>query len=229
MTSEERREARYQRRKAEREQKKQKILSEHDDFERIVDVNNLYRSFKKCMRGVAWKESIQRYEMNELRNIAQTRQKLLAGESVRSGFVEFIRRERGKVRQIKSIHISERVAQKCLCDEVLTPILTRPLIFDNGASVKGKGTHFAFRRLILHLSKYYRKHKTNDGYALLIDFAKYFDSIDHKTLFRSLDVYIKAPRVRSLIRDFIPPLGRVNRWDWGVKSHRMRRFFNLTG
>jgi hypothetical protein len=73
MTSEERREARYQRRKAEREWKKQKALSEHDDFERIVDVNNLYRSFKKCMRGIAWKESIQRYEMNELRNIAQTR------------------------------------------------------------------------------------------------------------------------------------------------------------
>jgi hypothetical protein len=76
---------------------------------------------KKCIRNVAWKESIQRYEMNELRNIAKTRQKLLAGESVRSGFVEFIRRERGKMRRIKSIHISERVVQKCLCDEALTP------------------------------------------------------------------------------------------------------------
>jgi hypothetical protein len=99
------------------------------------------------------------------------------------------------------------VVQKCLCDEALTPILTRPLIFDNGASVKGKGTRFAFRRLILHLSKYYRKHKTNDGYALLIDFVKYFDSIDHKTLFRSLDVYIKDRRVQSLIRDFISAFG----------------------
>jgi hypothetical protein len=73
------------------------------------------------MQGVAWKESVQRYSANALRNTAETRRKLLAGESVQSGFVEFTLRERGKIRNIKSVHISEQVVQKCLCDQILVP------------------------------------------------------------------------------------------------------------
>jgi hypothetical protein len=207
MTSEERHEARYQRRKAERAKKRRQKLSQFDNFERVINVDNLYLSFKKAKKGVSWKESVQRYEANALRNILETRRKLLAGESVRKGFVEFIRRERGKVRHIKSIHISERVVQKCLCDQVITPILSGSLIYDNGASMRFKGTRFAFRRLILHLSKYYREYKSNDGYALLIDFSKYFDTVDHEILFKSLDVYIKDERVRKLTRDFISAFG----------------------
>jgi hypothetical protein len=35
-------------------------------------------------------------------------------------------RGRGKIRRIRSVHISGRIARKCLRDKVLTPILTRP-------------------------------------------------------------------------------------------------------
>jgi hypothetical protein len=81
--------------------------------------------------------------------------------------------------------LSERIVQKCLCDNVLTPILTHPLIYDNGASVKGKGVHFAIRRLIVHLSKFYRQNGfSNAGYALLIDFTKFFDNIRHDIFLR---------------------------------------------
>jgi hypothetical protein len=52
------------------------------------------------MRGVAWKESVQRFEANAMRHIADICRKLLSGENVQSGFVEFDLRERGKTRQI---------------------------------------------------------------------------------------------------------------------------------
>lgn len=46
------------------------------------------------------------------------------------GFYEFTIMERGKLRHIKSVHISERVVQKCLCDYSLTPMLSRTFIYD---------------------------------------------------------------------------------------------------
>ena len=141
-------------------------------------------------------------------DIGETRRKLIAGESIQKGFVEFTLHERGKIRRIKSIHISERIVQKCLCDYALTPILSNPLIYDNGASVKGKGVHFAIKRLITHLSRFYRKNgNSNEGYCLSIDFSKFFDSIDHDVLFKMLDKEIQDKRVLDLTKRFITVFG----------------------
>ncbi|GAB6392442.1 MAG: RNA-directed DNA polymerase [Treponematales bacterium] len=141
-------------------------------------------------------------------HVFETQRKLLAGESVQNGFVEFDLHERGKKRHIKSVHISERVVQKCLCDEVLVPLLSRPLIHDNGASLKGKGVHFALRRLSCHLSRFYRRNGfSNEGYALLADFSKFFDSVSHEKLFSLMDKEIQDPRVRELTRRFVSVFG----------------------
>jgi hypothetical protein len=207
MTSRERREDRYRRRKDRRGQKKQEYLSRFNDFSRVVDPNNLYEAFKKSRREVTWKESVQRYEMNLLRNISETVNKLLNGEDVDRGFVEFDLMERGRLRHIKSVHISERVVQKCLCDQVLVPILSRSLIYDNGASLKGKGLHFAIRRLVRHLTRYYRYYKTSNGYCLSVDFSKYFDSIRHDVLFAAFKKNIRDQRIMKLLYDFITPFG----------------------
>ena len=208
MTSTERHEARYQRRKTERAEKRQQKLSQFDNFERVADIDNLYKSFLESKSGVNWKESVQRYEANALRNIIDTRRRLLAGESMHQGFKEFTLCERGKIRHIKSVHISERVVQKCLCEQVLVPILSNSLIYDNGASVKGKGVHFAIKRLVAHLSRFYRKNdNSNDGYCLSIDFSKFFDSIDHELLFKMLDKEIKDSRILDLTKNFIAVFG----------------------
>jgi hypothetical protein len=207
MTSEERGEARYQRRKAGRAEKRQRKLSQFDSFERVADIDNLYASFLESKSGVDWKESVQRYEANALRNIVETRRRLLAGEDVQQGFMEFTLHERGKIRHIKSVHISERVVQKCLCNQVLVPVLSNGLIYDNGASVKGKGVHFAIKRIIAHLSRFYRQTGSNEGYALLIDFSKFFDSIDHELLFKMLDREIQDKRVLELTKSFIAVFG----------------------
>jgi retron-type reverse transcriptase len=208
MTSLERREARYQRRVENRTAKAQDKLSQYDSFDLIADVDNLYAAFQKSKKGVAWKESVQRYEANALRNILDTSQRLLAGKNIQHGFVEFYLHERGKIRHIKSIHISERVVQKCLCDQVLVPILSNGLIYDNGASMKGKGVHFSIRRFITHLSKFYRSNGySNAGYCLSIDFSKYFDSIDHELLLKMLEKEITDERVLELTKNFISVFG----------------------
>lgn len=208
MTSTERRETRYRRRKARRNAKRKERLGAAVDFLQIVDADNLHTAFKRSRKGVSWKESVQRYDAKAMSNIAETRRKLIDGENVHKGFVEFTLCERGKIRHIKSIHISERIVQKCLCDNVLVPILSYPLIYDNGASVKGKGVHFALRRLIVHLRRFYRSNGlSNEGYALLIDFSKFFDSVRHEILLDLLDKHITDARVRDLVRRFVVVFG----------------------
>jgi hypothetical protein len=208
MTSDERKAGRYQRRKAERDRKRDEKLSRFDDFSLVTDPNNLYKAFRSSRKGVSWKESTQRYEMNLFANILESKRRLEAGESVQSGFVEFTLHERGKIRHIKSVHISERVIQKALCNEVLVPILTNSLIHDNGASIKGKGVHFSLKRLIAHLSKFYRQNDySNNGYVLLIDFSKYFDSIRHDILMKLVEKRVHNEKVLELAHRFIEVFG----------------------
>lgn len=52
------------------------------------------------------------------------------------------------------------------------------LIYDNSASIKGKGVTFARNRLDLHLRQHYRKYG-NNGYVLRYDFKSYFNNIPH--------------------------------------------------
>jgi hypothetical protein len=207
MNSTERRKARFKRRHEARELARSVKLGKYDDFSLITDPDNLYQSFKRSKLEVSWKESVQRYEMHLLPNLSETRRKLLAGESVSKGFVEFDLMERGRLRHIKSVHISERVVQKCLCDQILVPVISRCLIYDNGASLKNKGLHFSIRRLVTHLTKYYRQERTNEGYCLMVDFSKFFDNIRHKDLLEMLAQLFKDQRIITLTNDFIKPFG----------------------
>lgn len=203
-----RHEERWRRRKARREEQRTARLAQYDDFERIAGAGELAAAFRKARRGVSWKESVQRYEASLLMNISEARRKLLAGEDVGRGFKEFTVRERGKERRIKAVHISERVVQKSLCSNVLAPLLTSPLIYDNGACVKGKGVSFALSRLTAHLRRFYRANGfSNDGWALVVDFKKYFDNIDHETLHAEVSRRVRDARVMALLERFVGAFG----------------------
>ena len=207
MTSEERRKGRRDRREAERKKKHEDYIRKYNDFNLVLDLDNLKAAYRKSRRGVAWKESVQRYDLFLMSNLAETKQKLARGESISKGFVEFDIHERGKMRHIRSVHISERVVQKCLCDNVLTPLMTRSLIYDNGASIKNKGIHFAMNRLRCHLSRFYRENGNNNGYALVIDFSKYFDNILHEKLFEMQKKNITDKRIFELYKSFVTVFG----------------------
>ena len=165
MTSEERREARYQRRAAARRAKRDAACAEHDNYDEVFSYKHLYQSYKCCRRGVSWKASVQKYTANAPLNILHTYNQLAAGKFKSPGFYEFDLYERGKHRHIRSTVISERVVQRCLCDNALVPVLERTFVYDNGASMKNKGYDFAMRRITQHLHEHYRKYG-NEGYIL---------------------------------------------------------------
>ena len=131
------------------------------NMESVYDANSLIDAFNKSKKGTAWKESVQRYEANLLRNVNQTQKELKDGSYEQKDFYEFDLNERGHIRHIKSMHISDRVVQRSVCDNVLVPELSKYLTYDNGASMEGKEIHFARKRMSTHLHKFYRKHKSN--------------------------------------------------------------------
>lgn len=206
MTSEERRELRYQRRRAKRLQKKRDKNAEHDDFDKVFSYENLYRSYKKCRRNVAWKASTQKYITQAPMIVKQTYDKLHAGKFKSRGFYEFDLNERGKIRHIKSVDMQERVVQRCLCDHALVPVLSRTFIYDNGASLAGKGYHFSIRRIRRHLQWHYRHHG-NEGYILLFDFSKFFDNVDHNVIKRIMRREFTDQRIIALTEHFTDCFG----------------------
>ena len=175
-------------------------------FESVFTYPNLYKSYRKCRRQVGWKHSTQAYKANACINIRKTQKELLSGKWKSKGFIEFDIMERGKKRHIKSVHISERVVQRCLCDYCLTPLLGRSLIPDNSASQKDKGMDCALRRLTRQLQQHYRKYGT-EGYILQFDFHKFFESVDHEAVFRLLDRKVKDKRLRDLTKYLVKMFG----------------------
>lgn len=203
MNSKERHERRYQRRKATREEKRRAKLDVYDNFDRVASVNALMRANFDSRKGVKWKASVARYDSHYLKNSVLMSNHLYNGSFKSEGFYSFKVIERGKLRPIHSLHYSERVVRRSACIEAVVPILSSNLIYDNGASLKGKGIGFHADRCETHLHRYFREYGDNEGYVLIIDFKGYFDHILHKPLFEILDRYIKDPRLNALCRLFI--------------------------
>ena len=84
MTSKERHEARYQRRKEKRDEKKRQ-RNEGYTFDAVTDFRNLRKSFYEARKGVNWKASVQRYGCNVLRNTMQASTDLRAGKNISKG------------------------------------------------------------------------------------------------------------------------------------------------
>lgn len=201
MTSFERHEARHRRRKAKRDQRKAERNAGHT-FEAVASFSNLRKAFYSARRGVNWKASVQRYGVNVLKNSMEASEKLKKGKPVSKGFIEFDIKERGKTRHIASVHITERVVQKSVCDYGIIPVMEKSLIYDNGASQKGKGTDFSRERLKKHLREYYRKYGT-DGYVLLGDLHNFFGSIDQDICEQNMRRMITDQKLVDLTMEFI--------------------------
>lgn len=207
MTSEERHKARYERRRARRAAKRATAIAKYDSLDNLCTCNALFKAAKLSRKSIRWKGSVQRYFMSWLRNIIELRQKLKAGQDVTMGFIEFDICERGKKRHIKSVHFKERVAQRSLSDNALVPVLSRSLIYDNGASLEGKGISFSHERLKHHLHQFYRRTGSNKGYILLMDFSGYFDNILHEPVYFTILISFDDERIWYLCRYFIEPFG----------------------
>lgn len=206
MTSIERHEARYQRRKAKRDEKRRAFIDKYDNFDRVSSPSALIRAHWEARKGVMWKASPVRYDMHFFRNALRIHADMQKGRDTRQGFYAFTVWERGKMRSIHSLHYAERVIRRSVCINSTVPIFSHNLIHDNGASLKGLGVSFSIRRCEEQLHRIWRE-GAKDGYVLMVDFKRYFDNISHPQLFDIYDRYIHDPRLNALCKGFVTATG----------------------
>lgn len=200
MNSQERHEARYQRRKARREQRAREAGGAR--FEEVMSFKNLCAAGKSCCNGARWKTSTINFETNLLGETQRTYDTLYSGTRVFKGFHSFSTVEHGKLRNIDALPIQERSIQKCLCENFLVPVYSRSFIYDNCASLKDRGMDFQLRRLRKHLHDHYRRYGTEGG-IYQFDFKNYFGSLPHEEIKRRARKKIVDERLYHLFCDFV--------------------------
>lgn len=182
MTSQERREARYQRRKARRRRNRQARSDGLGGLAGVFSYRNMFKYGKKCCNGVRWKGSTHNFELHLFSGTAKRRRRILDGKWRPGKTIRFPLRERGKFRTIDAPHITDRQIHKVFTREVLAPLYCPSMIYDNGASQKGKGLHFHFQRLKEQLRWHYRRHG-RQGAIMLADFHHFFPDAPHALLY----------------------------------------------
>ena len=174
------------------------------NFERVITYQNYLEALGKCRCGVSWKGSVQVYTENSIIEISNTIKEL---KSLRLPKLSSCRKitlyERGKERTIVPITIRDRMTQRVICDKSLIPMLCDSLIYDNGASTKGKGVDFTRKRVEKHLREAIKEYGADNLYALIFDFKSFFDSIPHKTCLEILKHTYTDNRMIGLIMSII--------------------------
>ena len=170
-------------------------FNEDEERHPLTDANILYDAFIASRRGSHWKTQVQRFRWYAPGEIGKLQDELTAmlngeeGAYQLSKYSRFSVAERGKIRAITALGMRDRVVKHALNDNFLIPHIRPHLIYDNGASLKGKGVSFTRGRLIAHLEKFYRKYGDNDGYIMIMDFSGYYDNIDHSVAMQMIRKY----------------------------------------
>lgn len=144
----------------------------------FTDLNVLYKNYLKAIASSLWKEvtqSFHRYFLFKLLKLKTALENKTYSTGRENTFITY---ERGKQRRISSISIPDRIVMHIMTDEIYTPKIMNKIIYDNGASVPGKGIAFSRQRFETHLHKYYQRHKTNKGWILFGDFSEFYKRID---------------------------------------------------
>lgn len=163
---------------------------------KLTDLNLLYESFLVSMKGSAWKAEPQAFEIDFLSQIVQLKHELEDHTYRTSKTTEFTLNERGKIRHIHGAKIRDRVVRHALCDGILSPALRPYLIYNNGASQKGKGIRFAREQFEKDLHNFYLKHGDNAGFIGFMDLSKFYDNVQHA-------------RIKAMVN---PKIGEEPRW-----------------
>ena len=129
MTSQERHEARFQRRKAKRLERKQARCDSLGPTNKIFSYRKMFFYGKKCCNGVRWKQSVQNFEGHLFSGTATRRRTVLEQTWKPKSCSHFTLRERGKIRPIDAPHIPDRQIPLAVQTDQTTAWMALPAIW----------------------------------------------------------------------------------------------------
>lgn len=197
-----RRSGRYERRKAKRDARRIQRSIDVGGLNDVFTFHDLYVAGKECCNGVRWKNSTQRFEMHLFSGTASRRKILMEQKWKPGGYVHFMLSERGKTRPIDAPRIQDRQIHKVYTQKVLLPLYLPSMIWNNGASLRGKGFEFSKRELREDLHYHFRRYG-RDGNVILLDFRKFFPSVSHEMVFERHKKFLLNDDIRKVGDDIV--------------------------
>lgn len=197
MKSTQRREVRYQRRKEKRLLNKIKRCDTIGGIDGAFTFGNMYKCGKECCNGVRWKHSVQNFELHLFSTTAKSLKDVKTDSWKSNDYFRFVLTERGKTRDIDAPKIVDRQVHKAITQNILLPLYMPCMIYNNGASQKGKGFHFSSNELKKDLRKHFKKYG-REGWILLIDFKKFFPNAKHENIYENHKELIFDEKLREL-------------------------------
>ncbi len=156
-----------------------------------------------------WKRSVQHFHRHLFSRTAVNIKNVLNGYQPKS-LKRFVLIERGKKRDIDAPHIDDRQIQKTITQKVLLPLYQSRLIYDNGASLKGKGLHFSQNQLDKEIRKH-RKRYGDTGWVIVADFKRFFPNADRNV------IKIKHQEIKdSVLKSILDTITEIGRGDRGL-------------
>ena len=178
-------------------------IEKYDNMDRVATARHYVKATRKCRNGVRFKLSVQAYCAKPFQMMTGDKAAMLEGITPPvTASRKITIRERGKERTITPIQMRDRVNQRVLCDYALTPMIAPRLIYDNGASMKGKGVGFARKRFNAMLEKAKRQWGS-EFYALTFDFRRFFDSIPHRLCREELGKVFRDQRIIDVTMGYV--------------------------
>lgn len=164
-------------------------------FSSCFNLRTLSEAADKCRKGTSWKEQVQKFMVNKNMNCHILLHEILDQSYQLSSTFNFRIYERGKIRNVKSIHIRDRVVQRCLCDQVYVPIIKDLIVRENSACLKNRGLDYAIRNLRYDVSKI-----PDSAWLVKFDFKNYFESIKIEYVLAMLSFLVKDPDIYNVFR-----------------------------
>jgi len=158
-------------------------------WSQVVTFENLLLAYNKARKGKRSRDEVAYFMMNYEYELLDLQKELVTGQYKPRAYRQFIIYER-KPRTISAASFRDRVVHHAIMN-IVEPLLDRSFIFDSYACRKNKGVHAAVDRYQRWSEKYY--------YALKLDIASYFPSIDHQILKQQLQHKIKDKKVLWLL------------------------------
>lgn len=220
MNSNDRRKLRYERRQIKRLRNKIKRNEYVGDLRNIFSYRDMYYYGLKCCKGVMWKQSTQNFRFHLLSGTAARRKAVLNNKWKQQKCRHFILSERGKTRPIDAPRIVDRQIHKTFTNNVLNKIYTPYMIYDNGASQRGKGLYFSQKRLKKHLRYHYKKYGRR-GYIVLIDLKQFFPTAPRWQIRLRHQLYLINPEVIKFANYLIAMLPTDEGMPLGIETSQL--------
>lgn len=169
-------------------------------LEQVYDMQNLILAEKEARKGKGNKYGVRKFDKHREENFIAL-QKMIRERTYHTSPAKIDEQwcPCGKVRKIVKLpYFPDHIIHHALM-RVAGPAMTKSYYFDSSASIKGKGTEFARRRV----RRWIDKHKDKDIVFAKLDFTKFYQNIDQGIMYKELCTMYHDDGIRWLFKEVV--------------------------